>query len=66
MATAIRIHAHGGPEVLTCETIDVPPPGPGEVRLKQYAAGLNYIDIYQRSGVYSLPSLPAVWVRKID
>ncbi len=60
MATAIRIHAHGGPEVLTCETVDVPPPGPGEVRLKQHAAGLNYIDIYQRSGVYTLPSLPAV------
>lgn len=60
MVKAVRIHAYGGPEVLTFETVDVPAPGPGEVRLRQTAAGLNFIDCYQRSGVYKLASLPAV------
>jgi NADPH:quinone reductase len=56
----IRVHAYGGPEVLRWEAIDVPAPGPGQVRLRQHAAGLNYIDTYQRSGLYKLPALPAV------
>ena len=60
MVHAVRIHAYGGPEVLKYEQIDVPAPGPGEVRLRQKAAGLNYIDVYQRTGGYKLPSLPAV------
>lgn len=59
-AKAVRIHAYGGPDVLVYEAIDVPPPGPGEVRLKQHACGINYIDVYQRTGSYKLPSLPAV------
>ena len=60
MARAIRIHEHGGPEKLKFEDVDVGDPGPGEVRLRQRAAGINYIDTYQRSGLYKLPSLPAV------
>ena len=60
MARAIRIHEHGGPEKLKFEDVDVGDPGPGEVRLRQRAAGINFIDTYQRSGLYKLPSLPAV------
>jgi NADPH2:quinone reductase len=60
MAHAIRIHACGGPDVLTWEEIVVGDPGPGEVRLRQTAVGLNYIDTYHRTGLYKLASLPAV------
>lgn len=60
MVQAIRIHETGGPEVLQPEDIDLAPPGPGEVRIRQRAIGLNFIDIYQRSGLYKLASLPAV------
>jgi NADPH:quinone reductase len=60
MVNAVRIHAYGGPEVLVYEEIDVKPPGLGEVRLRQRACGLNFIDCYQRSGAYKLPALPAV------
>jgi len=49
---AIRLHAYGGPEVLTLETVRVPAPGRGEVRLRQTAIGLNYLDIYDRTGLY--------------
>ena len=59
MVKAIRIHQVGGPEVLRFEDIDVGAPGPDEVRLKQRAVGLNFIDIYHRSGMYPLP-LPFV------
>lgn len=59
MAQAIRIHAYGGPEVLSCETVAMAEPGAGEIRLKQHAIGVNYIDIYQRTGLYKLPALPA-------
>jgi len=59
MAHAIRLHASGGPEVLTWEEIVVGDPGPGEVRLRQTAVGLNYIDTYHRTGLYKLASLPA-------
>ncbi len=52
---AIRLHATGGPEVLQEEEIDVGAPGPGEVLLRQTAVGLNFIDVYQRSGYYELP-----------
>ena len=55
MTKAIRIHDHGGPEVLSWEDFDVGAPGDGEVRLKQTAIGLNYIDVYHRSGVYPTP-----------
>ena len=55
MAHAVRIHQNGGPEVLKYESVDVPAPGPGQVRLKQHAVGVNYIDVYQRSGLYKMP-----------
>jgi NADPH2:quinone reductase len=59
MAQAIRVHQNGGPEVLKWESVDVGAPGQGQVRLKQHAVGVNYIDTYQRSGLYKLP-LPLV------
>lgn len=54
MSHAIRLHGYGGPEVLKREHVDVPGPGHGEVRLRQTAVGLNYIDIYERTGLYPL------------
>ena len=54
MAYAIRIQAHGGPEVMVAEEVAVGAPGPGEARLRQTAIGLNYIDTYHRSGLYPL------------
>lgn len=59
MSKAIRIHKTGGPEVLTWELVEEPTPGPGEVLLKQTAVGLNFIDVYHRSGLYPLGDLPA-------
>lgn len=59
MPKAIRFHQTGGPEVLRWEEVEVPAPGPGEVRLRQVAVGLNFIDTYHRSGLYPLP-LPAI------
>lgn len=52
---AIRVHELGGPEVLRVEELDAPEPGPGQVRVKVAAAGLNYIETYQRTGLYKLP-----------
>jgi len=60
MPKAIRIHETGGPEVLRWEDIEVAAPGPDEVRLSQKAVGVNYIDVYHRTGLYPLPTLPAV------
>ena len=60
MSKAIRIHETGGPEVLRWEDVEVGSPGPGQVRLRQTAVGLNYIETYHRSGLYPLPALPAV------
>ena len=57
---AIRIHQTGGPEVLQWEDIEVGEPSSGQVRLKQSACGLNYIDVYGRSGLYPVGDLPAV------
>jgi NADPH2:quinone reductase len=51
-AKAIRIQQHGGPEVLELAEIDVPDPGPDEVRIRNCAIGLNFIDIYYRTGLY--------------
>jgi NADPH2:quinone reductase len=59
MAQAIRIHRYGGPEVLQWETEEVGQPGQGQVKFKQHAVGVNYIDVYQRSGLYKSP-LPFV------
>jgi NADPH2:quinone reductase len=60
MSKAIRIHANGGPDVLRWEDVPTPEPGPGEVLLRHDAVGLNYIDVYFRTGLYTLPTLPAV------
>ncbi len=54
MPKAIRIEAFGGPEVLQWQDVDIPPPGQGEVLLRQTAVGLNFIDTYQRTGLYPL------------
>ena len=58
MTKAIRIHEHGGPEVLKYEDVDLSDVGPGEVRLRHNAIGLNFIDVYQRTGMYPLGDLP--------
>ena len=58
MPHAIRIESYGGPEAMIWESIEVPPPGPGEVTLRHHAVGLNYIDVYHRTGLYPQPSLP--------
>jgi NADPH2:quinone reductase len=53
-ANAIRIHETGGPEVMRWEEVEVPAAGPGEVTIKNHACGLNFIDTYQRSGLYPM------------
>jgi NADPH:quinone reductase len=58
MPSAIRIHETGGPEVLKFEEIEVAPPGPDEVQVRHTAIGVNFIDVYDRSGLYPL-ALPA-------
>lgn len=58
MAQAIRFHEAGGPEVLRLEQVEVGTPGPGQVRLRHVAVGLNFADTYFRSGLYPVP-LPA-------
>ena len=58
MPKAIRIHEYGGPEVLRWEEVEVGDPGPGQLRVRHAAVGLNYIDVYHRTGLYPLPSLP--------
>jgi NADPH2:quinone reductase len=55
-ARAVQLHEFGGPEVMKLEHLDLPSPCPGEVQLRQTAIGFNYIDVYQRSGKYPLPS----------
>jgi NADPH2:quinone reductase len=52
---AIRIESHGAPEVLRLRDVEKPQPGPGEVRVRLRAAGLNFVDIYQRRGEYPAP-----------
>ena len=60
MSHAIKIHKTGGPEVLSWEEHDPGMPGPGEARIVHEAIGLNFIDVYHRTGLYPLPALPAV------
>lgn len=55
MAYAVRMHATGGPEVLRFENVEVGDPGPGEVRIRHVAVGLNYADTYFRNGTYPVP-----------
>lgn len=58
MVHAIQLQQTGGPEVLQWTEVSVPAPGPGEVHLRQAAVGLNYIDVYVRTGLYPVPSWP--------
>jgi len=62
MPNAIRVHETGGPEVLQWEEVEVGDPGPGQVRIRQEAVGLNFIDVYHRTGLYpqQLPFTPGV------
>jgi len=55
MVAAVRVHKHGGPEVLIYEDIPVKDPGQGEARVKNTAIGLNYLDTYFRTGLYPAP-----------
>ena len=59
MHKAIRFHEVGGPEVLKWEDVEVVDPGPGEVRIRHEAIGVNFVDLYQRNGLYKVP-LPAI------
>lgn len=61
MTKAIRIHQHGGPEVLVYEDIETPRPGKGEVLIRHTAIGLNFLDVYYRTGLYPAPAgLPLI------
>ncbi len=60
MTKAIRIHTNGGPEVMVWEDIPTPDPGPGEALIKQEAIGLNFIDVYYRTGLYKAPHMPLI------
>ena len=55
MSKAIRIHATGGPEVLTLEQVEVGDPGPGQARVRHSHVAVNFIDIYFRTGRYPMP-----------
>jgi NADPH:quinone reductase-like Zn-dependent oxidoreductase/uncharacterized protein YndB with AHSA1/START domain len=59
-ADAVVVERHGGPEVLVAGRVAVPPPGPGEVRLRQTVVGVNYIDVYCRTGYFDLLKPPGV------
>jgi NADPH2:quinone reductase len=59
MSKAIRIHAHGGPDVMQWEDVPTPEPGPAEALVHHTAVGLNYIDVYFRNGLYKIPVMPA-------
>jgi NADPH2:quinone reductase len=55
MVAAVRVHKAGGPEVLTYEEVEVAAPGQGQIRVKQHACGVNFIDTYFRMGMYPAP-----------
>ena len=58
MPKAIRVHEYGGPEAMVYEDVPTPEPGPGQIRVRQTAIGVNFIDIYFRQGAYKAASLP--------
>jgi NADPH:quinone reductase len=60
MSGVVRVHEVGGPEVLRFEEVEVGSPGPGQALLRQTAVGLNFIDVYYRTGLYPPPQLPFV------
>jgi NADPH:quinone reductase len=55
MVAAVRVHKVGGPEVLTYEDVSVPAPGPGQIKIRNHACGVNFIDTYFRTGMYPSP-----------
>ena len=55
MSLAVQIDQNGGPEVMKLVDVTVGEPGPGEIRIRHKAIGLNFIDVYQRAGLYPLP-----------
>ncbi len=61
---AIRIHRTGGPEALVCDEVPLGPPAPGQVAIRHTAIGVNFIDVYHRTGLYPLPALPAILGRE--
>lgn len=60
MVKAVRVYEFGAAEVMRLEEIELPPPGPGEVRVRNHAIGLNYIDVYFRSGLYPVAQMPFI------
>src|SRR3979409_2686189 len=60
MTRAVRVHKVGGPEALIYEAVAVPAPQSGEVRIRQHAIGVNFIDVYYRTGLYKAPELPFI------
>ena len=60
MINAIRVHQTGGPEVLTYEQIEIGEPGPGEAKVRHEAIGLNFIDVYFRTGLYKTAQMPFI------
>jgi NADPH2:quinone reductase len=60
MAHAIRVHKYGGPEAMVYEEITVADPGPGQIKIKQTAIGVNFIDVYHRTGLYPQPAMPFI------
>ena len=60
MVAAVRVHKPGGPEAMVYEDVQVGAPGPGQIRIKQHALGINFIDVYFRTGMYPAPSSPFI------
>jgi Zn-dependent alcohol dehydrogenase len=60
MERAARIHQYGAPEVLAVEPVEVTAPGPGEVRIRHTAIGLNFVEVYFRRGTFPVPAFPAI------
>src|SRR5215471_18224100 len=59
MSKAFRFHQHGGAELLRFQDVDVPAPGPGEVRMRNAAVAVNYRDVLMRKGIHAVKSLPS-------
>ena len=59
MSKAFRYHQHGGPEVLGIEDVEVGPPGPGQVRIRNKAVAVNFRDVLLRKGIHAVKSFPA-------
>ena len=55
MVAAVRVHKPGGPEALTYEDVQIAAPGQGQIKIKQHACGVNFIDAYFRMGMYPSP-----------